>query len=350
MTFRFSVFVALVLPSILAVATSPVRADEPKKPAAEAVLTPQQVRKATERGLAFLTNDAEKWRKERKCSTCHHGAMTVWALSEAKGHGYAVAQETLAEMARWTKERLTDIDKPRDKRPGWNMVSTPALYMAVMAEAVPTQAAFSAEELQRIADHLVRHQEADGSWAWSIAPAQNRAPPHFESDEVATLLACLALAPRVPADPKEKSAARAAREKAAAWLAKTKVNDTTQAAALRMLVKRRAGESPKALQPEIDDFLRRQHKDGGWGQTRGIPSDAYATGQALYYLSLAGVSSSRAEIQRGVAFLVANQKENGSWPMTPRAHPGAKPATNPVPIAYIGSTWATLGLMRSAAK
>ena len=36
--------------------------------------------------------------------------------------------------------------------------------------------------------------------------------------------------------------------------------------------------------------------------------------------------------------------------MTPRAHPGATPANNTVPITYFGSAWATLGLMRSVPR
>jgi squalene-hopene/tetraprenyl-beta-curcumene cyclase len=254
-------------------------------------------------------------------------------------------------MVKWTKDRLlARIDLPRDTRPGWSMVNTPALYLSLLAQSVPKQEAVSAGELKQIAGHLLRHQEADGAWAWSSAPPKNRPPPFFESDEVATLLAFVALSPQVPADPKEKSGARDARDKAAAWLAKTKPSDTTQAAALRLLRRTRAGEPARALQPAMDDLLGRQNKDGGWGQLRSAPSDAYATGQALYVLSLAGVKNDRAEVRRAVGFLAAAQKEDGSWPMTPRAHPGATPATNPVPITYLGSAWATLGLMRSSPR
>jgi squalene-hopene/tetraprenyl-beta-curcumene cyclase len=274
--------------------------------------------------------------------------MTVWALAEAKSQGYAVTAEALTETAAWAKERLKDIDKPRDTRPGWSMVNTPAIYLGMTALAVPGQGAVSAQDLRRIAGHLRRHQEADGPWSWASAPAQNRPPPVFESDEVATRLAYLALG--TAAGPEEKSAARAARQKAAAWLAKTKPSDTTQAAALRLLVKAQTGAPAKSLRPEIDEFFTRQNKDGGWGQLKGLPSDAYATGQALYFLSLAGVRSDRAEVQRGVSFLVANQRGDGSWPMTSRAHPGAKPFTNPAPITHFGSAWATLGLMRSVPK
>jgi hypothetical protein len=346
--FRTCVTLALCA---VAVGVRPVRSDGPKKPASpDAAVTPQQARKAAERGLDFLQKDAAKWRTERKCANCHHGIMTVLALAEAKSRGYAVPAATLADTAKWAKERLQGIDKPRDTRPGWKMVNTPAIYLALLAWAAPKQEAVSADELKRIAGHLVRHQEADGSWSWSSAPAQNRPPPVFESAEVATLLAYLALGPQVPADPKAKSPARDARQKAAAWLAKTKATDTTQAAALRLLVKVQAGEKAAALKPEIDRFLARQNKDGGWGQLRDLPSDAYATGQALYALGLAGVKNDRAEVRRGVAFLVGSQKGDGSWPMKSRAHPGAKPMTNPVPITHIGSAWATLGLLRSVPK
>src|SRR5204863_10139700 len=143
------------------------------------------------------------------------------------------------------RERLQAIDKPRDTRPGWSMVNTPALYLAMMALAVPEQEALSAKDLKRIARHLLRHQEADGSWSWASAPAKNRPPPVFESDEVASLLAYVDLGPHVPADAKEKSDARDSREKAAAWLAKEKPSDTTQAMALRLYRDVRGGKTAK---------------------------------------------------------------------------------------------------------
>src|SRR5581483_12490103 len=105
--------------------------------------------------------------------------------------------EDLADTAKWTRDRLLGrIDSPRDPRPGRDMVSTPALYLAAMASAVPEQGAVSAGELKRIAGHLLRHQEADGSWSWASAPPKNRPQPVFESDEVATLLGYLALGPQ----------------------------------------------------------------------------------------------------------------------------------------------------------
>ena len=91
-----------------------------------------------------------------------------------KRQGFSVEEAALTDLAKWTKERLKDIAKPRDTRPGWNMVNSPSVYLAVMAQAVPSQSALTAAELKQIAGHLLRHQEADGSWAWSLAPAENR--------------------------------------------------------------------------------------------------------------------------------------------------------------------------------
>ena len=341
---------AVLAPSyVMLVDVGQARYDETKNQSVSpATSAPRQTRHAVERGSAFLEKDVAKWRKEHKCSTCHHGTLTVWAYAEAKSQGYALKAETVAETVKWAKKRfLKRIDKPRDTRPGWKMVSTPAIYLALMAQSVDKQDAVSAGELKRIADHLIRHQEPDGSWAWSSAPPINRPPPFFESDEVATRLAYMVLGPHVPADPKQNSAARDSRKKAATWLAKTKPADTTQAAALRLLMKVRDEDSAETVQSEVTQFLKRQNKDGGWGQQGTLPSDAYATGQALYVLCLAGVKNSRAEVRRAVAYLVGNQREDGSWPMKSRAHPGATPYKNPVPITYFGSAWATLGLIRS---
>ena len=243
--------------------------------------TLQQARRSVERGLAFVEKDAVKWREERKCSTCHHGAMTVWVLSEARSQGYPVRAETLADQAKWARERLKDIDKPRDARPGWNMVSTPAVYLAMTALTVPGQDAVPADELGRIAGHLVRHQEPDGSWAWSIAAASNRPPPVFESDEVVTLMAYLAVSGLdVASGPDEKSAARrAGRRRRPGWgrAGTGRVRRPRDSACSGRCG--RAGRRRK-IEAETGRLLGKQNGDGGWGQDDALPSDAFATGQA----------------------------------------------------------------------
>lgn len=347
---RCLIRIALTAFCLVVLRISEASSGEPKKQEAAHRPTAEQARKTVERALTFLDKDAVKWREEKKCATCHHGTMTVWTMTEAKSQGYAISAEKLADVTTWTKERLKDIDKPRDTRPGWEMVSTPAVYLATIAQALRKQEAVSADELKQIAGHLLRHQEKDGSWAWSLAPVKNRPPPVFESDEVVTLLAYMALKPHIEADLKEKTDVRTSRADAAAWLAKSKPGAGTQAIALRLLRDVREDKPAKDVESGINQLLSRQGRDGGWGQDVDLKSDAFATGQALYFLNLAGVPSSRPEIQRGVAYLIASQKDDGSWPMTSRPHPGEKAMTNPVPITYFGSAWATLGLMRSSPR
>ena len=83
-----------------------------------------------------------------------------------------------------------------------------------------------------------------------------------------------------------------------------------------------------------------------------MASDAYATGQTLYALALAGDTADRPEIKRAIDFLVATQKPEGSWPMTSRSTPDGKPggAKLLTPITCAASAWATLGLARVAPK
>lgn len=351
MRIEFNVLAAAVAMIGLGAACEAARGAEAKRESVRTGLKEKQIRIAADRGLVFLQNDASQWRAQRKCASCHHGIMTAWVLAEATAQGYRVEQKTRAAIAAWAKERLKDIDKPRElhpKNPGGNVLSTPALYLAVMARVLPKQDALSADELRRVADHLVRYQEADGAWAWSPMPAANRRPPVLESDEVATLLTDAALGPFAAGDGKLASAVRESRAKGAEWLSKSKPTGTTQAAAFHLLDQVLSGTASASIEPEIAALVGRQQADGGWPQLAGGASDAYATGQALYVLNLAGLKRDRPEIERGLSFLVGTQRSDGSWPMHSRGQPGEKPAKNLQPIIYFGSTWATLALMRAA--
>jgi hypothetical protein len=307
---------------------------------------PQQIRQAVERGLVFLEQDAWKWRKEHQCATCHHGGMTVWAISEAKNQGYSIAAKSLGEMVKWTKGQFVPApDKPPDLRPGFNIPSLAAAYLVISTRT--NRQALTQEEIDQIGRAITVRQEADG--AWPVPPPANAPRPVFESREVMALWCCMALSLSVPANPTEAATQRAGREKAAAWLDKREVDDTTQAAALRLLVEIRQRKPTKLLQVGIDRLVSRQNADGGWSQIKSLPSDAYATGQSLYVLSLAGLANDRPEIRRAASFLIANQRKDGSWPMTPRSSPERKASKNPAPIIHFGSAWATLGLVRAQA-
>lgn len=319
----------------------PLRAEGTRKAA-----TAEAARAAALRGLEFTEKDAATWRTTKKCASCHQGIMTAWTLEEARTLGYPVRPELQAETFGWCRERFTTIDQPRGADLNSRTVSAAALMFGLMALTNPGQTSLPPAELARLGTHFVNTQDTNGSWTWSGMPAGNRPPPVFESDEVATQMAYLCLEGVLPADRQRSSAITASREKAAAWLAGNSSGGTTQSAALRLYIRARNHAPNEQREAALAALLGRQKADGGWGQAGELPSDGFATGQALYFLQLSGLQADRAEIRRGIQFLVADQREDGSWKVTPRAHPGAKPFTHPEPIVSFGTAWATMALMR----
>jgi squalene cyclase len=302
------------------------------------------MRGSIEKSLNFLQADVAAWLKKTDCATCHHGAITTVVYCEAKAKGFSVEERTIIETRDWTKARfIPQTQPPHDPTFG---PETPGPAIPLLAMSHWTDAnSLSTDEIDRMSKFIVDWQQEDGAWAM-----QPRNPhPVIESREIMALWFCIALEQGIHSNNHETaSISRASREKAIAWLARTPVADTTQAVALRLLVDTRDKKARKQLNPQINALLRRQNADGGWGQTKELASDAYATGQALYVLNSAGVKADRKEVQRGVSFLISTQKEDATWVMTPRVTPERPQASkNLNPINHFAVAWAALGLLHS---
>jgi squalene cyclase len=219
-------------------------------------------------------------------------------------------------------------------------------FLAVAARSLPALTVGQKQSLKLIAEEIIKKQQPDGSWEFF---ATLRRPPINESQTTDAAWIILALAGDTGADAPESQ--RAALAKAVAWLDAAKPSDLHQDKALKVLLAVRAGKPRQTVQTTIDELLALQRADGGWSQTVPEPrSDAFATGQTLYVLALAGLTAERPEIQRGIDFLVATQKPAGSWPMLSRATPDGSPGSAKLltPITCTASSWATLGLARLA--
>jgi squalene cyclase len=220
--------------------------------------------------------------------------------------------------------------------------------LAVAARSLPSLSEGQKQSLKLIAAEIVEKQQPDGSWEFF---ATLRRPPINESQTTDTAWIILAL--QGETGPDAPGTQREALAKGVAWLSAAKPSDLHQDKALSVLLGVRSGKPGTALQTSIDELLALQRADGGWSQTVPDPkSDAFATGQSLYVLSLAGLSAKRPEIQRGLDFLVATQKADGSWPMISRATPDGSPGSAKLltPITCAASSWATLGLARLVPK
>jgi hypothetical protein len=309
--------------------------------AAEPARQPSDVAAAIDRGLGFLAKDALAWKSDHNCASCHHAGMVIWAMRESKERGFAVDEPTLTELTRWVAE--AGDGKILTPRPASapSAMSTRALYFALGLDADPHPDAIAEEGLKRFFKTLESEQTENGSWSgWP----ETRPPMFGNSDDSLTALATLAL---LPAAATGDEPASAARDKGIAWLVATKSDDDPQSIAMRLVLWRRLGRAAEECEPLVRRIEGAQNADGGWSQTKEMPSDAWATGQALYALAQAARPDDPV-IERGRAFLVKTQRDDGSWQMTSRPmKPGGEGAKNLIPITGAGSAWAVLGLVRS---
>jgi Squalene-hopene cyclase N-terminal domain len=325
----------LVAALIVLFASSAIAADAPTS-------QPSPIAASIDRGLAFLAKDAVAWREEHHCVSCHHASLVVWAMREAKQAGRAVDEPLLADLTKWIAESgdgKTGVPRPEGIPQALN---EKAVSLALALAADPQPDAVSQAGIKILLQTVKSDQIENGSWAsWP----DTRHPIFGNSDERTTLSATLAL---LAAAAGGDEPARAARDRGLAWLDATKTDDDPQSVALRLVLWRRLDRPAELWQPLVERIRARQNADGGWSQASDMPSDAWATGQALYALSHAGLKSGDPAVERGQAFLVATQRDDGSWPMTSRPiKPGDKGATSLIPITGAGSSWAVLGLVRS---
>jgi len=316
-----------------------------------------QVQQAVDRAIKYVQAESADWLKTRKCAACHHAPLPLWALSEAERQGYAIDKDFLAgtfESLLGSKDKLLSSKifpnpaDPPDPRPQGRGLNMGLPMLAVAARSLPSLNEGQKQSLKLVAEEIVKKQQADGSWEFF---ATLRRPPINESQT--TDAAWIILALQGETGEGAPKAQREALSKAMAWLDTAKRRDLHQDKVLRLLLGLRSGKPREALQPTIDELLALQRADGGWSQTVPDPrSDAFATGQTLYVLALAGLTAEQPAIKRGVDFLVATQKPDGSWPMLSRSTPDGSPGSAKLltPITCAASSWATLGLARLVPK
>lgn len=329
----------------------------------------QSTREAIDRSLVFLKTEGVKWMDEKKCATCHHLPMMIWTHAEAKRAGFAIDDDALSRVVEFSlaeDNRAKVLPSLGEKHPEPGDFKLAAAYLVLAAQAARMDTPEQTAGVRRLVDHLVATQGPDGSWR--VAGGR---PPILDAPEPITLLVSLALArsaageprPEPTSSPAPSPAATAAKsgQRAAKWLTDqpgpdNKESENRQSTPLRLLLlterKPAAGEvatRDDEVAKLIGELLARQNADGGFSQTKDMPSDAFATGQALYAFRAAGCRDASA-MARASDFLVRTQKPDGSWAMTSRPvvnAPSRDGPNNVGPIAYAATGWATLALLKS---
>ena len=114
------------------------------------------------RGLEFLKRDALAWKKEHQCASCHHAALVVCALQEAKQSGYAVDEQVLADLTKWLTEAgdgKTSLPRPESAP---NALNEKAVSYAFALRTNPQPDENVRNGMQRLLSTVKANQRAEG--------------------------------------------------------------------------------------------------------------------------------------------------------------------------------------------
>lgn len=307
------------------------------KPAASA-------RAAVERSMPLLQSSDVTFIKKSGCVSCHNNNLTAMTVSIARKKRLpldeTIARQQLKRIGTylddWRERVLRDFGIPGES----DTVSY--ILVGLAAENYPPDATTDA-----MAHFLKTRQAPDGRWRILI-----HRPPIESSDITVTATSLRAL--RVYAVKSQRAEYEKAMEAAAKWLMKARPG-TTEERALQLLGLGWAGAGKDAIQKAARPLLAQQRPDGGWSQIPTLPSDAYATGQALVALrEAAGLPVTDPAYQRGVRFLINTQLEDGSWYVRSRSMPfqpffeSGFPHGHDQWISAAASNWATMALALAA--
>jgi len=193
---------------------------------------------------------------------------------------------------------------------------------------------------------LARQQLPDGHWQFSGPRV-----PMQSSFFTMTALSVQSLRTYGPRSYAGEVSRRVAAAKT--WLLQAPTQ-TSEDRASRLLGLKWSGATEAERQKAIGDLIADQRPDGGWSQLPLLQSDAYATGQALYALHLAGgIPVTDPLYARGVQFLLINQDEDGTWFVNKRATPNNNyfdagfPHGQSQYASFNGTCWAMMALAQT---
>ncbi len=244
-----------------------------------------------------------------------------------------VPDEALVDTTGWLA-RPSGWDRNGGEGPFSDKRLARLVFTGAMASATRAGRIADRGALLRAAERMALDQAEDGSWILEGEEAPGS--PAAYARVLATFMARDGLA---AADSRRF---RAAIDRADDWLMKREVSSVADAS-VRLLAVAAIG-SPTALarRPPALDLLRRgQDDEGGWGPYVTSPPEPFDTALALLGLARSGDSDQvRRMIARGRGFLIARQRDDGSWVETTRP-PGAESYAQRMST----TSWAALALL-----
>ena len=300
-----------------------------------------QIRDAIQRCLPWLEKGAAGASAHNKCFTCHNHGLPMMALTEAKERQFKVSVDSLQNQVTHTSDFLDrGVENYRKGRGQGGRVLTAGYALWALSSTGHSPN----ETTKAVADYLLGDQADRDHWKKS-----GRRPPSDGNEFTVTYVAVKGLSDYGrPNSEAQQTRLRRARE----WAEKTSPQDTEDSVfRLRTLLLTKSEK--QILRQAVDKLLSDQRKDGGWGQTDDMDSDAYATGTVLTTLLDSGVGPEQTAIQKGISFLLKSQQENGTWFVKTRANGFQEYYESGFPhgedqfISIAASSWAVRALLRT---
>jgi ankyrin repeat protein len=263
---------------------------------------PRAIRDAIEQAVVRLQPAGLEFSNQANCVSCHHQSVPGIAFAMAKARGLKVDAMIASHSVGETEERSL---KYRDAVLTGDTIANVAFAPYGLLERIESGLPPTPNTDAMIVG-LASRQTMDGSWQ----PVNEIRPPINGSPFVATALAIRALRTLAPPAHRAEMDLRVVRGRA--FIAKSDPEDT-QDRAFKLLGLLWSGAPAHEIAKARAALLALQRADGGWAQLPTLDPDAYATGQALYALHAAGVTSTTAAYRRAVAYLLRTQLQDGTW-------------------------------------
>jgi ankyrin repeat protein len=298
-------------------------------------------REAVDRSIPLLRGASARMMTAGGCVACHAQPVAVMAAELASTRGWGIEQDA-ADASLISASLSAASQILMQAREGGGVPDT-HLYNAMAMATQHAAPSFATDALVR---YLSAKQRPEGNWHGIGA---TRAPMQ-DGDFSRTAMSIRALS--VYGTPALKTQNSERIERAAAWLGK-QTPLSTEDRVMQLLGLKWANANSKLGDTRTRELAALQRADGGWSQTPFLASDAYATGQVLFTLRELGAAASDPALQRGAAFLLRTQREDGSWHVKSRAmkiqpyFESGFPYSHDQWISQTGTAWAVMALSQT---
>jgi hypothetical protein len=307
----------------------------------------EEIRRAVEKSLPLLASSSHVFLENAGgCHSCHGQGMGMIVFGMAKEKGFAVNEGALQEA----------IDSvmvtTNDDRYMWSESTDPQGLIigggydlwGLSVNRYP-----AGKSILLVVRDLMERQTGQGNWI----PIGVRPPLEYYPFS-GTAMAIRAMRMYGAAQWPDEVAVRNRRAKE--WLLRT-VARTNEERVFQLLGLSWAGAARDQMTDKGEALLERQRSDGGWSQLDSLQSDSYATGQSLFALNESGLlGTGEAAYQRGLAFLLRTQFEDGSWEVKSRTIPSVPFVSSGFPhgdnqfISAAGTNWAVMAMLLAARR